>query len=50
MIFKIAIWIIFTAMIVVKLYTKKRIQNIDGFGGITTREAVDKAKRDAINK
>jgi hypothetical protein len=50
MIFKIAIWIIFAVMIVVKLYTKKRVQNIDGFGGITTREAVDKAKRGAINK
>ncbi|WP_157682548.1 hypothetical protein [Mogibacterium pumilum] len=50
MVFKIAIWVIFAVAIVVKLYTKKRIQNIDGFGGITTREEVYKAKRDAINK
>ena len=47
---KIAIWAIFVVVIAVKLYTKKRVQNIDGFGGITTREEVDRAKRGAINK
>lgn len=50
MVLKIAIWVIFVMVIFVKLYTKKRVQNIDGFGGITTREAVDRAKRGAINK
>ena len=45
MVLKIAIWVTFVIVIFVKLYTKKRVQNIDGFGGITTREEVDRAKR-----
>lgn len=50
MVLKIAIWVIFVIVILVKLYTKKRVQNIDGFGGIATRGEVDKAKRGAANK
>lgn len=45
MVLKITIWVIFAVAIAVKIYTKKRVQNIDGFGGITTREEVDRAKR-----
>lgn len=45
MLLKIAIWAIFAVVIAVKIYTKKRVQNIDGFGGITTRDEIDRAKR-----
>lgn len=50
MLLKIAIWAIFAVAIVVKIYTKKRVQNIDGFGGITTRDEIDRAKRCADSK
>lgn len=45
MVLKITVWAIFVVAIAVKIYTKKRVQNIDGFGGITTRDEIDRAKR-----
>lgn len=50
MLLKITIWAIFAVAIAVKIYTKKRVQNIDGFGGITTQDEIDRAKRCADNK
>lgn len=50
MLLKITIWAIFALAIAVKIYTKKRVQNIDGFGGITTRDEIDRAKRSADSK
>ena len=50
MLLKIAIWAIFAVAIAVKIYTKKRVQNIDGFGGITTQDEIDRAKRCADSK
>jgi len=50
MVVKITIWAIFAVAIAVKIYTKKRVQNIDGFGGITTRDEIDRAKRCADSK
>lgn len=50
MLLKIAIWAIFAVAIAVKIYTKKRVQNIDGFGGITTWDEIDRAKRCADSK
>ncbi len=38
MVLKITRWVICGGVIAVKIYTKKRVQNIDGFGGITTRD------------
>lgn len=50
MVLKITVWVIFVVAIAVKIYTKKRVQNIYGFGGITTREEVDRARRCSDNK
>ena len=50
MLLKIAIWAIFAVAIAVKIYTKKRVQNIDGFGGMSTRGEIDRAKRCADSK
>lgn len=50
MLLKITIWAIFALAIAVKIYTKKRVQNIDGFAGITTRDEIDRAKRCADSK
>ena len=50
MLLKITIWAIFAVAIAVTIYTKKRVQNIEGFGGITTRDEIYRAKRCADSK
>ena len=39
-------WVILGISIAVKVYTKKKLDNIDGYGGKATRKEIREAKRE----
>lgn len=42
--YRFIVWVVLAILVAIKLYTKK-VDNIDGFGGITTRDEIEQAKK-----
>lgn len=43
--YRFIVWVVLAILAAIKLYTKKKVDNIDGFGGITTRDEIEQAKK-----